>query len=380
MIYLLTFGYLLCLALAYDFGKTVVGKKFNYLMALILLVAIASFRYKVGGDTRNYMYFHELIPPLSGLMDYGNSREKYQPLWVLFSSIAKTFSPSFYALQIMQALVVNISVFVFFRRVTRYYFTGILVYSIGAYPYFNFEIMREALAISFFLWAFLAYRDGRWRVYYSFVAVAFLFHASALFLCLLPLLRRRQPPVIFAPLIFVAGIAFAPFLRGYLGAAGALGGTLGYASTYVDYTSTTRGLVSLFVLFVLFPLGMLQVSGLSNERRNAIRALAVTGIWVGATTSVFFIFFRLLNYFTPIFMVLVCEGIHRVYRARGSLSLRGLAATAFLLVVFVFYSFRYFSDTSSKAYDTRWYNYWYPYSSILDEREQQEREALLNSN
>lgn len=379
MIYLLCFLYLAGLAFAYDFGGARVGRRFNYFMALTMLILVAGFRYKVGGDTNNYMYFYQFTPPLSGLLGYGDLREKIQPLWFLFSSVAKTFSTSFYALQVMQALVVNIAIFIFFRRVTKYYFTAILIYAVGAYPYFNFEIMREALAVSFFLFAYPAYRDGRWRTFYFFAAVAFFFHASAFILFFLPLLRRRQPPVVLAPIVFGVGILLGPLLRGYIGANVSLNWMMNYASTYADYTATAKGLISLFLLFVVFPIFLFQASGMAPEKDNPIRALIVTGIWIGAITSSFFIFYRFLNYFTPIYMVVACMAVHRLYRARGAPPLRMLMASAILVTVFGFYSFRYFSNTSNLIRGSRWYSYWYPYYSILDERVDPTREAMLRA-
>lgn len=379
MIYLLSFVYLAFLAFVYDFGGARTGRKLNYWTALILLVLIAGFRYKVGGDTRNYMYSYQYIPPLSGLLGYGDTQEKIQPLWLLFSSLAKTFSSSFYALQIMQALVVNICVFIFFKRVTKYYFTAILIYAIGAYPYFNFEIMREALAIGLFLCAYPAYRDARWKTYYVLTAIAFLLHASAFILFFLPLLRRRQPPIVFAPIVFVVGILFQPLLRGYLSGGGSLGWMLSYASTYDDYTATVHGLISLFVLFVIFPMLLIKASGLASEKGDPIIALAITGIWIGATTSLFFIFFRFLNYFTPVYMAVACVAAHRIYRMRGTGALRALVTGVALFAVFTVYSFRYFSDTSNLVHGSRWYSRWYPYYSVLDQREDPAREALLDT-
>lgn len=375
MVYFLTFAFLAISAFAYDFGGVKAWKEFNYWVALALLILIAGFRYEVGGDTRNYMIAFQFTPNLSEILGYSDARGKIQPLWLLFSSVAKTISPSFYSLQIMQAIVVNTAVFIFFKRATNYYFTAILIYSVGAYPMFNFEVMREAMAISLFLCAYPAYRDGRWKAFYFFIVLAFLFHASALFLFFLPLLRRRQPPIILAPIVFLAGAALEPSIRGYLGGGDSFGGLLGYASVYDDYTATGRGLVSLFILFVLFPMALLYIiSGVLKEKTDPIRTLVATGIWVGAATSSFFIFFRLLNYFTPIYMVAAGIAVHRVYRFRGTLPLRAMVASILLCGIFFIYTFRYFSDTSAAAYGTRWYMRWYPYYSILDEREDSARE------
>lgn len=376
MIYLIAFIYLSSLAVVYDFGQGVKAKKFNYYAAMVLLICIAGFRYKVGGDTYNYMHAHAVMPDLSSIFNHGEYVAKNQPLWILLVATAKSISDEFFVLQFMQAVIVNVAVFSFFGKTTRYYFTAILIYSVGAFPYFNFEIMREGLAIAMFLWAFGYYRDQRWFPFCLMAGAAFLFHASAFFLALLPLFRKRQPPVFLAPVVFVIGYFLNPLFSRYIAAGGQMGDFFSYVSSYAEYNYTVYGLLSLLLLYIAYPIGLLKLSGVSSNRASALRSLALTGVWVGATTSMFFIFFRFLNYFTPIFMVLACEAVHRVYRGVGSLALRAVAAGVLSLFLFGVYTARYFKDTSDIAYATHWYNRWYPYTSVFDGVEDSKREDL----
>ncbi|MBS1504558.1 MAG: EpsG family protein, partial [Bacteroidetes bacterium] len=108
---------------------------------LIVLVCIAGLRYRVGGDTLSYIDEYDEIPYFSQLLKYNFIGSRWDPLWVVFSSICRSINPDFVFLQCIHALIVNTIIFRFIKRNTQYRFTGILLYYMFAYLYFNMEIL-----------------------------------------------------------------------------------------------------------------------------------------------------------------------------------------------------------------------------------------------
>ena len=153
MIYLIVLIILLFFAIIYDFGTADSGRDISYYLILVGLICLSGFRYKVGGDTFMYMEEFPNLPDLSGLSNYETGVNKRQPLWILFAAISKSISQEFYVLQIFHAIIVNTLIFRFIKENTKYIFTAVLFYFIGYYCYFNFEILRESLAISLFLFS-----------------------------------------------------------------------------------------------------------------------------------------------------------------------------------------------------------------------------------
>ena len=153
MIYFIVLIILLFFAFIYDFANTKVGRKIAYYSILIGLICLSGFRYRVGGDTLSYMLTYPNMPNLKQLGNFDYIDLKLQPLWVLLVSISKSVTEEFYMLQLFHAIIINTLIFSFIKTNTKYIFTAILLYYIGYFGYFNFEIMRESIAISIFLYS-----------------------------------------------------------------------------------------------------------------------------------------------------------------------------------------------------------------------------------
>ena len=196
MIYLLLVLYLFFLTLNYDFGHKRRGKKFHYYLSYILMVSLLAFRYRVGGDTLNYIYhFENMTPTLDELVFFADSR--IQPIPAFIFSTCKTLFNDFTYVQAIFAIFVNYVVFQFIKKQTQYFFTAILLYGLTFFMRLNCEIMRESLAIAFFLLAYPCMLEQKYVRYYIFTILAFLCHGSAIFTLFLPLFwitksKRKQ--------------------------------------------------------------------------------------------------------------------------------------------------------------------------------------------
>lgn len=265
MIYLGIFIYLGFLAVYYDHGHAKGGKTLNYAVSYCLLVGLAGFRYKVGGDTYNYMLVHEFMPSLSGLFTDSLGIEKLQPLWLLLSSISKSIGEDFFILQLMHAIIVNGVLFSQIRKNTTAHFSIIFLYYFTLYPYFNFEILRESLAIVCFLPAISHYNNRQWGRYYFLCLLAFLFHLSAIFLFFIPLLRNITVKAYYIILLFAVCAVLNPAVMVLMDSIGLTEGVLRVAGEYTDYNYTIFGLIALFFLYVVYPGLVFQISKLTHS-------------------------------------------------------------------------------------------------------------------
>ena len=94
MTYLIILLYIALLSFLYEFANLKLFRNFNKLFLFIILVSLAAFRYRVGGDTYNYMLVYELLPEISEISE-SFFLVKLQPLWLLLNGISKSIS-SFY--------------------------------------------------------------------------------------------------------------------------------------------------------------------------------------------------------------------------------------------------------------------------------------------
>ena len=379
MIYLIVLVILLFFTVIFDFGTEKYGKEIAYYGILIGLICFSGFRYKVGGDT--YMYMEEFpnLPNISGLANYETGINKRQPLWVFLVAISKSISQEFYMLQFFHAIIVNTLIFKFIKVNTQYVFTGILLYYIGYYCYFNFEILRESISISIFLFSMRYLIDKKWFVYFSLSIIAFLFHFSAVILFLFPLLINLKFSFLRALLLFVFGVFFSSYFSAFVDSVNLVGGFITSMKGYVEYSPSLWGIIAIVVTYILYPTIVYKLCNSFLKIDSELYGLLYIYILIGAATGFFYIFFRFLNYLTPILFIFLTEILHGFFRRKDLRPIRMFVATTVFLLFSVIYMSTYFTDTSKLVYGSRWYSRWYPYYSIFDKKEDETRENLIRA-
>ncbi|MDX1828783.1 MAG: EpsG family protein [Lutibacter sp.] len=379
MIYFLILILLIFFAFIYDFGNAKSGKKIAYYGILLVLICLSSFRYRVGGDTLMYMLKYQNMPNFNEFGNYEIGLSKLQPLWVLLVAIAKSITPEFYMLQILHAIIVNSLIFSFIKSNTKYVFTAILLYYIGYYGYFNFEILRESIAIGIFLYSIKYLQNKKWFLYFTLSFVAFLFHFSAIILFIFPFIINLKFSFWRALLIFVLGILFSSYFSRFVDSVNLVGGLITSMKEYVEYVPTIWGIISILVLYLLYPTVIYKLSKSFLKINSNFYSFLSVYIIIGAAATFFFIFFRFLNYLTPIIFIFLTEILHGFFRRKDIRSIR----MAFVIIIFLIFSIihmnRYFTDTSKYVASSRWYSYWYPYYSIFDKKKDETRENLIRA-
>ena len=219
MVYFAVVTLLLCLSIRFDInGKTEYRDQW-YLGMLILFILIAGLRWRVGIDTTRYLYsFYHTRPTLSefSFEEYPIGRD---PLWVLLNSIVKSLDGRFFFLQIVHASIVNILIFKYIKRHSKYIFTCLFFYAITCYFVYNMEIMRGSLSIVICLYANDYFINRQWIKGYVLLFVALLFHAQTIVMFLMPFLlfmRLNKVGLFVLVVAYVVGVISQVLIGDYL--------------------------------------------------------------------------------------------------------------------------------------------------------------------
>lgn len=193
MIYIISLVIITILSIYFDFycnGKSNKASIF-YNLLLIWFISVSGFAYNVGSDIPAYMDEYDGFCQFFSFYSLSDifTFENRQPAWVLLNIICGAISDNFLTLKLIIASFVNSCIFYFIKRRTRYYFLGILFYSVFLYLNLNFNALRQSVSIAFFLLAYLDFADRKYGRYCAWAICAFLFHVSGIISFILPLLK-----------------------------------------------------------------------------------------------------------------------------------------------------------------------------------------------
>ncbi len=387
MIYFIILILFLIIAYIYDINKVRQGKEFLYLIELFILISLAAFRYRVGGDSLAYEDDYKNLPTFSELMKFGFSDMQYQPLWYILNALTKSVSNKFFFFQLIHAIIINSCIFIFINKYCIHKFSFIVFYFIFLYPYFNFEILRESIAIVIFLFAFPLIQEKKYLKYYLLNVLSFLFHPSALFLFIVPILYFLFKSNINFLKLFFVGIIIILFssiivttlidrlpLNMFI-----LAKLEGYTSLEININGIILGLFNL--LPVIGILCLLKKIPINNPNINAIMSiyfiLALLSFIVEGS-------YRLLNYFNIFFYMILTDyiiydigKIHNTVKIYRKGVYKGLQLFIILCII-INKGYYYTRDMSMYNYgeEAYFYNRYVPYSSIFDHNKDHRRENI----
>lgn len=186
MIYIGTL--LLCIFLSwmYDVLGHTQNKWHWYNLLLVWFITVSGFQYMVGTDVIDYMdeyncFYNELR------FDVGTIEGKRQPGWILLCYVCRQITNDFTLLKIVQATFVNISIFSFFKRESKYAFCCVSLYALTSYLLINFNILRQGIALGFILYFISFYKEKKYVLSVFFLFLAYMFHNSALVALVIPI-------------------------------------------------------------------------------------------------------------------------------------------------------------------------------------------------
>lgn len=356
---------LICLAcvVMYDSRRLVLGRDFFFYFLLLCAILVAGLRNGLGGDTIRYMEHFEAYPLLSEINSGTFFGVKFEPLWLLTNILLKSLSFDFYDFQIVHAIFVNSVVFLFFKRYSAFPFLTIFIYFIIFYLYLNMEILREAVAIAFFLLSFKYLRNRMWWKYSFYILVASLFHASALLLFCIPFFINHKITIrnILRYLIisFVGVQLFSFLIYNFIGDTNMIGRSL----VYIELFNWESAFKSLFFFYIipLFIYLYLSKKCKISEIHSKLDILIMPYFFIASLTIASpGIAGRLMNYMMPAVL------IYTTYIFVYSLKVKFNVVLLVLLILPCTRMFNYyFIDTSYVLKDTKRYFMWYPYRTYI---------------
>lgn len=189
MIYIISLFFCVILTFVYDIRGCQKGKHIWYNVLLVWFILVSGLQYRVGTDIFEYIRFYQGFNTstfrLSDL-DYYMSNQK-QPGWIILTYVCKLITDDFIIIKLIQAVFINVALFSFFKRETKYIFLCVLIYALISYLPLNFNVYRHSIALGFALYGLSYLRKKKYIHYYIYVALAWLFHNSAVFLLVFPL-------------------------------------------------------------------------------------------------------------------------------------------------------------------------------------------------
>lgn len=370
---LLTFG----LSVLYDGQAEYTStKKVWYIIVGIYLILLAGFRNGVGGDTQLYMSAFDDVPStwedLSEFINDELVESSYMPGWSILVFLCKRWFDSFYAVQLAQALIVNIGILYLFRQYTTHIFLCTLLYGVSyVFFLFNMEVMREAIAVVLCGIGMHSYlRGNKWK-FYLLVAISILFHISALVVLLFPFVRFKQINIKTMVLAFVAALSLfllsdvvVNYLPSMLGTAA--NRTIEKIFLYSEITLNLFGFLENAIRYLVINAGIVFFAqwsiGEDEQRQKDYTKYMSFYLIITVLICGFIGFTRFRNYTLIFFLIMLTEFI---YHYKSQLNTNAIIKLI-VLAGFVFYTGQYYMTYYPGSHGYK-YEFYYPYTSILDE-------------
>jgi len=337
------------------------------------LICLSGFSYGLGGDKFAYMQYYEEYP--DSLSEAGEfiwlefMAKGHMPLWTLVNIFAKTVFGSFYAVQIIESVAINVAVCFIVSKYTHRFFLFLLVYFFTLqYFIFNTEVMREGVAQAFALIGMYGWMNGKKWLYIITLVIAVLFHPSALTILIFPLMRFK---VSLSTIIYGLITAFliwflSDLLLGkvMLSVAGGLGAMVQKVLFYSIKASNIFGFTRSVFTYLIFPL-IIMYTAVQYEENDELKKqkeqMMAFALALGIIVCSFTGFIRLYNSVRIFYLIMMTDFIYSMFKQRKHLIIRlsTLAGTIFLI------GLQYM--TPYKTTNTRFYDYFFPYTCILNE-------------
>ena len=351
-------------------------KKAWYIIVGVYLVLLAGLRNGVGGDTQYYMEAFEYVPTNSSeylpYISQSMLSSGYMPGWTILNIICKHLFNSFYAVQLTQALIVNIGILYLFRQYTTHIFLCTLLYGISyVFFLFNMEVMREAIAVVLCGIGMHCYLRGEKWKFYLLVGISILFHISALIVLLFPFVRLRKINIQIMIMAFIASLSLfllSDVVVNYLPSLleSTINPTVEKIFMYLGITLNLFGFLENTIQYLVINAGIVffaQWSLGEDEQKQKDYAKYMSFYLIITILICGFIgFSRFRNYTLIFFLIMLTEFI---YHYKSQLYTNAIIKLI-VLAGFVFYTSRYYMTYYPGSHGYK-YEFYYPYTSIFDE-------------
>lgn len=379
MIYAMTCLLLIYCSIFFDFlSNTSRFKKILVFVSLFILISISGLRYRLAPDSVAYQwFFNDFTPLLSGFFqhDFSIHSSSYQYFWVLLNSIFYTYLNYYY----FQYFISFLSLYIIYRaakKISKNEFTFLYLLYCTLYSYYSMEVIREFLAISFFIYAIVLFLSGRKVIAILLIVLALFTHRYAFIMIPMFIVIVSNYSVRFKTLfiMLLGSILFYIFYNIF--------GSEVLDHTYLALHLSDKGIMfNVFLMFMVI-FFMLLYKDYTNEffngYKNAIYSSLVIYIFILILKIVVNAYFdRVLDYVEPMVLIFYSIILPDFFKRYCKVSLLFIISSLLVIpAIFVYTSFAIIFNTSSG--DIRAYSRIYPYYSILSCNKDPARERIIS--
>lgn len=377
---------ILLFGIKYDFRSWSKSADRYYIFECVVLVILMGLRYRVGGDALRYESYFEYSSDFQDILAYGILQGGFQPCWLILQSISKAIIDDFVFFQLIHCSIVVGVILFLANKHCKHRFTFVVLFYFSWYPYFCTEIMRESLAVVFFVLGIDFLNSKKYMHYFLMCLVAFLFHAGAVFLFILPFVfsvlskasSLKQLSFICIG-VFSVSCMFDAILDSLTDILFSGNQLLENKSDALSDSSSLNifGIITTIVYYfcVFFAYKYLKKSSLSTPYSYFVTNMYMVTIIL---TMVFIPLNRLQNYFSIPFLFVFADLLYDPIISRKYKNLLLLSLSLFI------YSRMSYYMTDIKSEDVnikpiKIYQLYYPYSSIFNPKENVERENFIEN-
>lgn len=400
MLYLFIITLLLLLSFHYDYQHHVKYRMTWYIIILIIFIMVAGLSYRLGIDSTRYAYEYTNLPSLSELNSFNFEGTRYGRGYLFFNAIVRSCSDDFVAMQFVHAIFINSIVFYFIYKNTKHLFFAILAYFILSYFSYNFEILRESCAVAVFLFSWRFFKSNNWLKYYCCCVVAILFHPSAMFLLILPILYLPVFRIFFrmgwtfgitcGMVFIVAAILSAKFfdvLQMFnLAVMDEYSQIYQNSSLAESKNLNILGITTFLIKSIIYPFISIAILkgakhfgstlSLDPEERGKLEYMLCWFVYMSIVANFIQIFGRFNNYLIPFWFVVLADLVFNSLRCwKYKIKLSFALWLIILMPYFSINLYGYFSDDSQSG--IKLIRRYYPYSSVLTKEKNETREKLF---
>lgn len=384
MLYLIILIYTIFLVYKYDYRGSKTGIKKHYNILLLLSIFIGGLSYRLGIDTVRY---EESFNFLNLNMRYNYEdflRSGNEPIWFFLNKNIKLLGFGFWGVKFIVLGFVNSTIFWFVRKYSPAFFFSIFLYFIYFYFAFNFQILREAMAVAFTLIGLdgiLSNKKRGYLLYFLWIIPACMCHHFAFLSIIIPLvcfLRNGKWFVIVLILIVLT----LPYWEILLSNLNILDDNLSERTEeyLLDEKQGFKSGISFILLLKNLIMGVLSIYLCTfyckfKGRRKYFIGLTITYVLVGVLSLTSLgIMYRLRNYYAIPVVIAMGEAFWQAVVKKDLYWLQ-LPFLRNRLLVFLLFSLLVIAPIYNLFKSPLWPMY-IPYSSIIFEEKDFTREKL----
>lgn len=365
---------LICILIFVDIYDLKCPRKIIYFSIVWGLILISAFRYRLGIDSIRYEENYSDIPTIFNLRVDDFLLIPYEPLWIIFCSLLRSLNDSFFFLQLIHAIIINWIFCSFLYKHVKASFIALFFYTVAMYFLFNFESIRESLAIAIFLMSWEKSQNNPY-LYYIVCLVCFMIHYGAIVLFLVPFVKKMKLNLSTLLTIIIVIALTGIFIHEFL-----LQLNVSFINPLIDYKFKTyisrEGFFSLYTILIYFLIPFTTlISWILFVKRQCTFPYFVLLYFVMLLGSFGIpIFLRFANYFLIFYIVFLTDFSYRLIQMHVKTMLRSVWGV-FLIITFSFpYLSWFFVGITNVPYKN--YDRYFPYINVISKEVSEKRELI----